>query len=336
MKKIKVSGKVLDADEEVLEHYNGILTASVYDKPEIKYTLGTQDPVMSYEERKSLIFRGDVSVNKGEFQMKFIVPKNISYKVGEGKISMYSIDSIRTLDAAGSNVEIRVGGSSNNIVIDNTPPDIYLFLEDTTFQEGDQTSDHPRFLARIFDESGINIIENDISRGIVLELDGEREFVVNKFYKADLNDYRSGTVSYQLTDLDEGYHTVLLKVWDTFNNMRKAQTSFYVGEKSELIIQNVLNYPNPFTEETSFSFEHNRSGESLEVNIRIYSIRGELVKSIEGVAKNSEFRINDISWDGKGEGGKKLESGLYIYSVFVRSLLTGAKNSVSEKLIIIN
>jgi hypothetical protein len=219
--------------------------------------------------------------------------------------------------------------------MDTTPPEIYLFMEDTTFRNGDVTSDHPRLKARIFDENGINIIENDISKGMILVLDEEKEFIVNKFYKADINNYRNGTLSYQLSELSEGNHKARLRVWDTFNNMNEKTIEFYVGENRQIRISNLKNYPNPFRDHTYFSFEHNRSGESLSVEIRIYSIRGELIKTIQGVTKNSEFRINDIYWNGKGESGKKLESGIYIYKLFVRSLLDGVKNTANEKLVII-
>lgn len=335
LKNVRVHGKILDLENKKIEGFNGLLTATVYDKAEMKQTLGTQDPVLVYEERNSLIFRGDVSVKNGEFDFEFIIPKNINYKVGEGKISLYSIDDNKSLDAAGSNVDFFVGGSSNDFRFDDSPPDVILYLEDSTFNFGDLTSDHPRLIADIFDESGVNIIENNISKGLIIIVDENDEIVVNQFYKANVDDFRSGKLNYQLSDLNEGRHSVLLKVWDTHNNLKEASTEFIVGEDNKLLLKNVINYPNPFRNETRFSFEHNRSGENLSINIQIFTIKGQLVKSIDGVINYSEFRINDISWDGRGESGKKLESGLYIYRVFVRSLLDGAKNAHYEKLIII-
>ena len=64
--------------------------------------------------------------------------------------------------------------------------------------------------------------------------------------------------------------------------------------------------------------------------------QAKLVRVIEGETVNSEFRVNDIKWDGRGGSGKKLESGIYIYRVYVRSLVDGAKNEDFEKLVIIN
>jgi hypothetical protein len=335
LKKVRVSGKVFDSDYKIMSGYNGTLTAAVYDKSQLKQTLGTQDPVMVYDERNSLIFRGDASIINGKFSFEFIVSKNIDYQIGEGKISLYSVDDHLQIDASGSNQNLYVGGNLSNPPEDNTPPEVILYMEDSTFNFGDLTSDHPNLIADIFDENGINLLENEISKGLIVALDDEDPFTVNQFYKADRDDYQKGQLNYQLSELKEGRHTVLLKVWDTHNNLTEAYTEFIVGEDNKLIIQNVLNYPNPFRDETRFSFEHNRSGENLSVKIQIYTIKGQLVKTIEGVTSYSGFRINDITWDGRGESGKKLESGLYVYRVFVRSLLDGAKNTAYQKLVII-
>jgi flagellar hook assembly protein FlgD len=147
--------------------------------------------------------------------------------------------------------------------------------------------------------------------------------------------YQSGRLDYPLSELEAGHHSLILKVWDTHNNLTEARTEFIVGEDNRLIIQNLLNYPNPFRDETRFSFEHNRSGENLSITIQIFSAKGKLVKTLKGTTTYSDFRINDITWDGRGESGKKLETGLYIYRVFIRSLLDGAKNTEYQKLIII-
>jgi hypothetical protein len=336
LKNVTVSGKIVDSDQMHLVNFNGILTAKVYDKSVTAETLGTQDPVMQYDIRKSLIFNGDVSIRNGEFDFQFVVPKNISYKIGDGKISMYSINNENNLDAAGSNIDIPVGGSLDTAELDNLPPEINMYLEDTTFVDGELTSDHPRLIAHLFDENGVNITENGVNQGILATMDDEENFVLNNFYKADIDNYQSGTLSYQFSELEEGLHYLVLKVWDTHNNMAEEYLEFIVGESHELVIKNLLNYPNPFREETTFSFEHNRSGEDLEIILYIYSQTGSLVKIIEGITENSEFRVNDIKWDGRGGSGKKLESGIYIYRIYIRSLVDGAKNGGFEKLVIIN
>ena len=38
--------------------------------------------------------------------------------------------------------------------------------------------------------------------------------VLNDYYQADLNSYKSGTIKYPFSALSEGKHTLTLKVWD--------------------------------------------------------------------------------------------------------------------------
>ena len=336
LKNVTVSGRIFNTDQSHLSDFNGILTATVYDKKEQVQTLGTEDPVMNYDIQKNLIFKGDVSVINGSYEFQFVVSKNISYEIGDGKISLYAVTHNGDLDAAGSNIDIPVGGNSDDYVLDELAPEIEMYLEDTTFTDGELTSDHPMLIAHLFDESGINITQSEISEGIVANMDDEVNYTLNNFYKADIDDFRSGTLKYQFTELEEGQHFITLRVWDTYNNMAEEYLEFIVGESHELVIKNLLNYPNPFRHETTFSFEHNRSGEDLEVTIQIYSRNGSLVRVIEGETVNSDFRVNDITWDGRGGSGKKLESGIYIYRVYVRSLVDGAKNEDFKKLVIIN
>lgn len=330
-----VKGNVLNTDGDLDTDFSGILTATVFDKPFVKQTLGTEDPVMTFEERE-VVFRGDVTVNRGQFDFKFVMPRNISYTYGKGKISLYAITDGKTEDAAGSNSTIKIGGSEESITYDNVPPHIEMYMNDTSFFYGGLVGENPILIARIFDENGITLSGSEIGQGIVLTIDEEQEIIVSNFYKNDVNSYQAGTLRYPLTGLQEGKHHIILKVWDTHNNSSQAQLEFVVADRNTLVIQNFLNYPNPFRDETTISFEHNRSGEDLEFIIEIFDLNGQIVKKSMGSIKHSEFRVNDVTWDGRNSSGKKMQSGLYICRIFVRSLRDGAKNQGYHKLVMIN
>jgi len=315
--------------------FNGVLTATIFDKPVKKQTLGTEDPVMTYESRNA-IFRGDVSVKNGLYEFDFIVPKNISYNYGDGKISLYAISNDYTSDASGSNGKIKIGGTESNSLMDDLPPEISLFMNDTTFMFGGTVGRNPILIAKIFDENGITLSGNEIGQGVILTLDKDSEIDVSNFYQANIDSYQSGTLSYPLSDLEEGTHQLLLKVWDTHNNSSESYIEFVVADKNTMYIQNLLNYPNPFRDETFISFEHNRSGEDLEITLEIFDSYGKIVKQISGYVKHSDFRVDSLKWDGRNSSGEKMRSGLYIYRVFVRSLRDGAKNHKYDKMVIIN
>jgi hypothetical protein len=167
-------------------------------------------------------------------------------------------------------------------------------------------------------------------------LDDELESIVNRYYKSSLDTYKEGWVTYPYKNLSIGTHKIRLKAWDVHNNFSEAEIEFIVVEDENLAIEKLINFPNPVYDFTQFSFEHNRSGDDLEIFIDILSMEGRLVKRI-GLTKNhSPSRISDIYWDGREQNGSKLGSGMYIFRLSIRSLIDGSKNQANQKLIIIN
>jgi flagellar hook assembly protein FlgD len=86
----------------------------------------------------------------------------------------------------------------------------------------------------------------------------------------------------------------------------------------KLIISHLLNYPNPFTDNTAFYFEHNQPFTDLNILIQIYSPSGKLVKTIHHQESTaSGFRIGPIQWDGKDDFGSRIGRGVYFYRLRV-------------------
>ena len=115
------------------------------------------------------------------------------------------------------------------------------------------------------------IIDNDQSNPIIL----------NDYYQTDLNNYKKGQVNYSSHNLSTGLHTVILKVWVTYNNKSETTLSFFVVDVSDLVLTNVLNFPNPFVNNTEFWFNHNKPNELFNVQIRIFTVSGKLDKKLE-------------------------------------------------------
>ena len=82
-------------------------------------------------------------------------------------------------------------------------------------------------------------------------------------------------------------------------------------------MNHVLNYPNPFTNNTSFFFEHNQNCNYLDVDINIYNVSGKIVKTINRRIHNEGFRSSGISWDGLDDFGEQLARGVYLYKLKV-------------------
>ena len=103
-----------------------------------------------------------------------------------------------------------------------------------------------------------------------------------------------------------------------------------------MVIENVLNYPNPFINYTEFWFNHN-SSTTLNVTIQIFTISGRLVKTILGNTEssgNNSFS-RDFYWDGRDDFGDKVSKGVYIYKLNVKSEFLNKSVSKIEKLVIL-
>lgn len=332
---VTIGGVVKNHTGTVLDNFNGTLTPTVFDKVQKITTLGNDggQPYMFYAQQ-NIIYKGNVSVINGQFEFSFIVPKDIAYAYGNGKISYYATDGNR--DAHGYDRNLIIGGFNELASIDLNGPVIELFINDEKFRFGGITDQNPVLLARVSDESGINTTGSGIGHDIIATLNRQTDkpYVLNNFYKADLDTYTSGTIRYPFFNLPDGRHHLHLKVWDIYNNPGEAFTEFIVASSGVIALQEILNYPNPFRDYTNFVVEHNQSGFDVEFEISIYSLDGRLRKVLRETMKPGGFRSEPIRWDGRGDNGNLLEGGTYIYRVVVRNPLTGATEK-SSKLVII-
>lgn len=343
---IKIKGAVLNNEGTINSSYNGELTATVYDKNIQRSTLGNDQTtdnngniiILDYQTQGEVLFRGNASVINGNYEFEFIMPKDLRNNIGTGKFSFYSKDQNFELDNNGYNLEILMGGINENAEIDSTGPEIDLYMNDESFTNGGITNENPNLIVKLFDSNGINT-SGGIGHDIVATIDDDdaNSFVLNDYYTAETDDYKNGTVNFPLNNLTPGPHTLKLKAWDVYNNSSENEIDFVVfDENQELVIENLLNYPNPFIDYTEFWFNHNSSG-PLSVSIKIFTISGKLVKTINGNIENSASASlsRDFFWDGKDDFGEKLAKGVYIYNLTIKSEFTQNKASKTEKLVIL-
>ncbi len=318
---VRIQGEVDDTSGNILSHYNGTLYPTVYDKASVISTLGTDadSPVTTFKLWKNVLFNGETNVTNGKFDFSFVVPKDIAYSYGPGRISYYFTND--TTDGQGYSQNIVVGGYDQNAVQDTTGPKIRLYLNDTTFKSGNITNANPVLYALISDPSGINTTGNGIGHDIVATVDGnsKESYDLNNYYVADKGDFKKGSVSYQLQNLKPGKHTLSLKVWDVYNNSSTAKIEFVVKPASQLVVKDLKNYPNPFSYGTNFVFDHNQAGKTLFLEIDIYQLDGQRIKTIKTTIQPLGFSSGTIYWNGNTDRGGKIGQGLYIYRLIVRT-----------------
>jgi hypothetical protein len=348
LSKVKLSGEVRGANGARLTSYNGTLSTTIYDKSENRRTLANDNTrlrgeliLLDFETLGSVIFRGQASVTNGEFDVEFVVPRDIRIPVGTGRVSFYATDQQLLQDQTGSDIaNVRIGGVNENAETDDVGPVVSIFLNDENFVSGGITNEAPTLVVRLEDPNGINTV-GGIGHDIVAVLDGDETnpFVLNDFYETNLDDFTRGTATFPLRDLEPGLHTLTVTAWDVFNNSSSSEIQFTVfNENQELVINNVLNYPNPFVDYTEFWFNHN-SSEALDISVQIFTVSGKLVRTLNGqttagVSTTSSLS-RDIVWDGRDDFGERIGKGVYIYKLTVRSNALNKKVEKIEKLVIL-
>lgn len=319
LSEIKISGELQSNNGSLLNTFNGTIFPIVFDKAIEKSTKGNDENPFEYTEQSNIIFKGKARVNAGKFSFSFFVPKDINYQYGNGKILYYANGG--NSDAAGYNNTIVIGGTNPNAGNDQIGPEIELFMDDEQFLPGGATDNTPLLLAIVQDESGINTVGNSIGHNITAILDQKTDSPIelNDFYESDLDNYKKGKITYQLSELEKGEHELDVKVWDNVNNSSESNINFVVSDDAGLVISHVLNYPNPFTTKTGFYFEQNQGATELDILIQVLTVSGKLIKSIETTITPSNSRVGPIEWDGKDDFGNSIGRGVYFYRVKVRA-----------------
>jgi hypothetical protein len=334
LEKVTISGRIM-RNGQWYSDFNGFIYPTVYDKAS-SITMLRNDPTspnITFKLQKNILYKGKSTVKNGEWSFTFIVPKDISYQFGFGKLSFYAENGVE--DGAGYFDSLMIGGSSGQTISDADGPAIKLYLNDERFVFGGTTNEKPAIVCVLSDSTGINTVGSGVGHDITAVLDGKTEpvYVLNDYYEADLDSYTSGKINYPLSKLSEGRHTLKVKAWDILNNSSEAYTEFVVASNASLALKHVLNYPNPFTTHTQFSFEYNKPCENLDVQIQIFTISGKLVKTISQKIITPGTRIDDLTWDGRDDYGDRIGRGVYIYRVKLNTPTESA--SETEKLVIL-
>ena len=312
---VEIIGVVKDFNGNVATGFNGVVSVIVYDKEADLSTYGTSGGVINFKLRNSVIFNGKTDVKNGMFTMNFTVPRDISYRFGQGLINYYATDY--EIDANGNCDSFIIGGFYDEAFEDLTPPEVRLFIDDTLFVSGSITGQNPMLLAFVEDESGINTTGAGIGHDIIATLNGpmKNSYCLNSYFVSQIDEPGKGVITYKMQNLPDGDYTLTLKVWDIYNNSGTATVDFTVVNNSGMQIEGLFNAPNPVCDETHFVFDHNQVGNNMKVDIFIYDIMGRWVTTLSEVVSGSSTRIAPIRWDGRSAHGDVLRNGVYVYRV---------------------
>ncbi|WP_298773846.1 type IX secretion system sortase PorU, partial [uncultured Empedobacter sp.] len=354
---VTIKGKVNQLTSTSIDNtFSGKIAVSLFEKEEIKTLLSeSTHNGKTFKTENKTIYKGTGKVVNGEFTIQFYVPKDINYELGDRKLKFYAWDEKDGKDASTLEI-VSMEGINEEGLNDDERPQGKLYMNNLNFANGGITDRSPYLVGCLTDNTGINATGSGIGHDIVATIDGKVQdaYVLNEYYDGgdanpcinkDFEDYQKGQVMYQLKNLELGQHTVNLKFWDINNNSNTATLDFVVMENGtgQLHIDKLLNWPNPFTKNTFFHFEHNCDSE-LDVMVQIFTISGKLVKTLRQTVSAEPFREGyrtgkyAIEWDGLDDFGDKIGKGVYIYKVNVKGVEdTVCKGSAAavEKLVIL-
>ncbi len=170
---VSITGHIEDRAGNIANDFRGIVIPLVFGKPAVVQTLANDGgQKMKFSIQNNILFSGRTQADNGRFRFTFIVPRDIDYTFGNGKISYYAFDN--EIDVNGSYSGIIIGGFSNTGINDTTGPVISLYINDTLFRNGGITDSNPRLFAIIEDNGGINTTGSGIGHDLSCWLDNDR------------------------------------------------------------------------------------------------------------------------------------------------------------------
>ena len=331
-KLVKITGEIRN-NNQLVSDFTGVANVSIFDKENQLLTNGNGGPKMLYGQYLSKLFEGKASVKAGKFEVQFVVPKNIDYNLGKGRIQIYAIRNDSLADAAGGSEQVWVGGS-NLLINDSKPPAMQLFMNDESFIDGGEVSENPVFMARVSDENGLNIASNGIGNDMTITLNDTLKIVVNDYFSATIDNFKAGTIQYPFQKLPAGDYNLKLKIWDTYNNSTIESLKLRVGLRKE-VLKSLITFPNPFSESVTFQLSPLEEGDDLEVSLKISDITGKIIDSFSSTLYDTDPNLSFYTWNGTSQNNELLPKGMYFYQINVKSLTQQKTQNLSGKLLFI-
>jgi len=335
--KLVVKGHVnLQDNSGICSDFNGYVQVVIFDKVETLSTLANDagSTPYVYQDRPNVLFSGKAEVKNGRFTIESIIPKDIDYKFGTGRMNFYAADD-KGREGQGDFTGFLVGGSNSAIQWEQNGPVIDLYLNTQAFKSGDKVNETPLFLADVTDETGINTVGNGIGHDMTITIDQDPSnyYIVNSYFEPTVGDYRSGSVQYLLPTLSDGKHTLTFKVWDVLNNSSSKTIDFVVQKGLAPSLFKVYNYPNPVVNgSTNFVLVHDRPDAVLSLRVSVYDLSGRMLKVLSANT-STESTTTVVPWDVTDSSGTRLRAGLYLYRVDV-SMKNGDVASKTQKVLV--
>ena len=321
---LKITGSVRDGvTGDLLDDFNGSINTTLYDADMSVTTLGhgSAPARVTFDRHGFRLFAGADSVTGGRFTVNIAMPAEVDNNYRPATIALYASDNEKNTSASRVEKKLYVYGIDEDAVVDTIPPVIEsIYLNHPSFVNGGFVNHSPMLIAEISDNHAINMSLAGIGHWMSLSLDeGAVTYNdVSNFYEPRSID--RGNLYYQLDNLEPGYHTLTLRIWDSAGNSTSSTIEFFVDQTVAPQVFDIYSDRNPASETASFYLVHDRPDGDLKVEFVIYDLLGRTVWSNTTTGRADKFKSYPITWNLTDRAGRRVPRGIYVYRATVSDL----------------
>jgi len=225
-----------------------------------------------------------------------------------------------------------IGRGTFYVVRDSAKPEFSVMFDGQEIVDGDIVSSQPEIVITLEDNSPLPLTPTHFTVGHIFNNVYKKIIIPSKDVSFDYTPYpNSRAVIAWKPTLDDGQHILSVYAKDSSGNYFDSTTytyKFNVFNDPDLV--DVYNYPNPFTDNTLFTFELRGNTPPEEFKFKIFTIAGRLIKEINVPQSSLKIGFNKIFWDGKDEDGDEIANGIYFYKVITKQ--NGEMKTLTRKL----
>lgn len=156
-------------------------------------------------------------------------------------------------------------------------------------------------------------------------IDGVRKYR-NEIDSSVFDTINRKIIYYYKPILQDGEHFIRITGTNIIGNLENGyQKNFVVSSEAKVL--NVYNYPNPFSENTYFTFKLTQIPD--EISINVYTVAGRLIKKLNISGSELNIDFNRVFWDGKDADGDEIANGVYFYKMIMKS--NGKTETITQK-----
>jgi hypothetical protein len=211
---------------------------------------------------------------------------------------------------------------------DSIKPSLQVTFDGREIINGDIVSSKPNVLITLKDNSPLPLDTTDFS----ISFDGAPFIFSSQDIKFSYSPYPNSRAAITWTPkLTDGQHTLSLLAKDVSGNYSDSvATHIYFDVINQSDILYVYNYPNPFRDNTDFTFQLTGSTVPDELRVKIYTVAGRLIREINIPTFGLRIGFNKFYWDGRDQDGDNIANGVYFYKIIYKN--GDIVKSVTQKL----